>query len=233
MKKSDFDPEMKSLLAALTQRLTMDGAAVAFKIYEASDELFEWLDYLGTSEATGQCDNFLDGLRASIVEVVGCGAAGLIRPAIFSMRAQVDIVFSWLYFKDHPVEWAKVECTGEGFFLKRDVLDYLKQYVPRYECRFAQLLSKRSRTEADPYKLLSAHVHGQGVSVLPTHGKLETLIGPLTKSFELATLQAEITEYISDVLLSCFGHKWASLPQKISNGARLRLGSEKIAAVFT
>lgn len=233
MKQSDFAAETKSLLTALTQRLTTDGAEVGFKIYKASDQLLEWLDYLRASEATGQCDDFLDGLRASIVEVVGCGAAGLIRPAIFSMRAQVDIILSWLYFKDHPVEWAKVEDTSEGFVLKRDALEYLKQYVPRYEPRFAQLLAKRSRTEADPYKLLSAHIQAQRVSVLPTHRKLETLVGPLTRSIELAVLQAEIAEYISDVLLSCFGHKWASLPQNIAESARLRLGTEKIANVFT
>src|SRR5208283_5229722 len=203
MKQSDFDAETRSLLIALTQRLTTDGAEVGYKICKASDQLIEWLDYLLASEATGQCDDFLDGLRASIVEVVGCGAAGLIRPAIFSMRAQVDIILSWLYFKDHPVEWAKVEDTGEGFVLKRDALEYLKQYVPRYDTRFAQLLAKRSRKEVDPYKMLSAHVHAQGVSVLPAHGKLETLVGPLAKSLELAVLQADVAEYISDVLLSC------------------------------
>jgi hypothetical protein len=233
VKQSDFDVETKALSVALEQRLTTEGAKVAFKIYKSSDQLLEWLNYLLASEVTGKCDDFLDGLRASIVETVGCGAAGIIRPAIFSMRAQIDIVFSWLYFKDHPVEWAKVEDSGEGFVLKSSVLEYLKLYIPHYEPRFALLLAKKTRKEADPYKLLSAHVHAQGVDVLPTHGNLETLIGPLNKSIELADLQAEVTEYISDVLLSCFGSKWASLPQKISNVARLRLGNDKIASVFS
>jgi hypothetical protein len=232
VKQEDFVPEAKALAEALSKRLGSDGPRIAFEIYTASDNLFKWLNYLVESELTAQCDEFIDGLRASIVETVSCGAAGLLRPAIFAIRAQVDIVFSWLYFKDHPVEWARVERTGDGFVLKRECLDYLRQNVPSFEARFTKLLETKTRKEGDPYRLLSAHVHAQGLSVLPKHNKLRAIVGPLKSANELAPLQAEVTEYISDILLSCFGRKWASLPDAISEAARMRLGKEKVATVF-
>jgi hypothetical protein len=232
VKQSDFTPEASALAVAISERLESNGAEIAFKIYKASESLIEWLSYLVSSEATGQSDNFLDGLRASIVESAACGAAGLIRPAIFSMRSQIDIIFSWLYFKDHPVEWSKVEITGEGFMLKRDILEYLKQYIPRYEIRFAKLLANKTRKDEDPYRVLSAHVHAQGLSVLPKHGKFSSLVGSIDRSSELVLLQETVTEYISDVFLACFGHKWAALPDKITERARKRIGNDKIALIF-
>lgn len=233
MKQADFLPETKALAGSLAKRLSTDGPDLAFDIYNASSALLDWLNYLVASEMTGHCDDFLNGLRASLVETISCGAAGLVRPAIFVMRAQIDIIFSWLYFKDHPVEWARVERTGEGFMLKRECLEYLRQNVRSFDARFAKLAETRTRKEPDPYKILSAHVHAQGLSVLPAHAKLDSIVGSLKRSREIAESQKEVTEYIGDILLSCYGSKWTALPDKISKAARTRLGKEKMAIVFS
>lgn len=147
MKQSDFDVEIAEFSANLQSRLHSDGSKIAYGLYQASLPIIEWLGYLTVSEATGTCDNFLDGLRASVVEVAGCGAAGLVRPAIFAMRAQIDVILAWLYFKDHPVEWCKVEDTGDGFVLRREALDYLKEYVPKFQIRSSMLLANSRRKE--------------------------------------------------------------------------------------
>ena len=48
------------------------------------------------------------------------------------MRAQVDILLAWLYFRDHPVEWKHVELTGEKYHLVSEVLKYLRTYDRRF-----------------------------------------------------------------------------------------------------
>ncbi|RYG99729.1 MAG: hypothetical protein EON58_02845 [Alphaproteobacteria bacterium] len=233
MSSPNFDIETSELATAINQRLSGAGSQIASSIYSAAIPILSWINYLHTSELTGHCDEFLDGLRASIVETIGCGASGLVRPSIYSMRTQIDIILSWLYFKDHPVEWTKVEDTGEGFVLKRDALEYLKSNIRHFEARLAALTAKRTRQLQDPYKILSAHVHAQGLSVLPNHGKLMTLIGTPQVCSELAPMQVEVAEYIGDVLLSCFGPKWASLPEPLVTAAKARLEEKQISVVFS
>jgi hypothetical protein len=228
----NFDAQTTKLHKAVTRRLVQDGSEICAKIYNAALPLPYWLDYLRTSEATGCCDEFLDGFRAGIVETTGCLAMGLVRPTIFSLRGQLDLALSWLYFKDHPIEWNRVQESGEGFMLKRDVLAYLEEYYAAFKIRFGALQSARTRQEMDPYRLLSAHVHGQNSLVMPLHEHLDTLVRPRKRCLECIQLQAEITEYLSDVLLACFADKWASLPEPIVDAARTRLDPKKLAKVF-
>ncbi len=232
MSKIDFTLELEELRNSISTRITSDGASIATKLFDESEMILAWIGFLVQSEVTGKCDDFLDGLRASILETIACGSIGFIRPAIFALRAQIDIVHSWLYFKDHPVEWTTVLNTGEGFMLKRDVKEYLSKHIAGYDQKFSVLLKRISRREADPYKLLSAHVHAQGASVLPQHGAFAQVVGHISKAQELALLQGEVTEYLNDLLLSCFGHKWTSLPELVVISARDRLSEKDRAIIF-
>ncbi len=116
--------------------------------------------------------------------------------------------------------------------LRRDVLAYLEEYYKTFKSCFATLQSVKIRRETDPYRLLSAHVHSQSPLVIPSYEYLDTLVKPRERCLECVQLQAEITEYLSDVLLACFADKWASLPQVIVDAAGARLGPKKLAKVF-
>ena len=98
-----------------------------------------WLGYLRNSQATGTANELLDGFHASLIETAGYLAMGLVRPAVFAMRTQVDILVAWLFFKDHRVEWEHVESTGEGYRLVSEVLKYLKRYNGRFHDRLVLL----------------------------------------------------------------------------------------------
>ena len=91
-----------------------------------------WLGYLRNAQRSGAANELLDGFHGALIESAGCLAIGLVRPALFSMRAQVDILLAWLYFKDHRVEWEYVELTGEKYHLVSEVLKYLKIYDRRF-----------------------------------------------------------------------------------------------------
>ena len=187
-----------------------------------------WLSYLRNAQARGTANRLLDGFHAALIETAGCLAVGLVRPALFSMRAQVDILFAWLYFKDHPVEWDHVELTGEKYHLVSEVLKYLRTYDKRFQERLGLLRAKRAEGEEDPYRLLSAHVHGQNSATMPPLVRLEKLVQPRARCLECVALQEEISEYLSDVLASYFVSQWTDLPEAITKSIKDRLGVKKL-----
>lgn len=232
MSKPDFAAQNRKLTSAVKKHLTKSGEQLSQDAYSAALPLLTWVDYLSKSEATGICDDFLSGVKATVAETSGCLAMGLVRPAIFSMRGQIDTVLCWLYFKDHPIEWRRVEERGDGFVLKGAVIAYLCEYFPSFSPRFSLLSAAKVRKLDDPYGVLSAHIHSQVPSVMPTVGSLATLVRPLKTCNQCLDFQKEVTEYLSDVLMAVFADKWASLPDALLVSAQARLGVERSARVF-
>ena len=150
---------------------------------------------------------------------------GLARPALFSLRGQVDLMLAWLYFKDHAVEWSHVNETAEGFKLKKEILQYLDQYVPRYNHRMGILRQIAIRKEPDPYRLLSAHIHAQSDPVLPMVIDLKSLIRSERICKECAQAAFEVSEFLNDVLLSVYLPSWASFPQVVKSELNKRFKS--------
>ncbi|WP_426314101.1 hypothetical protein ACN9MF_23500 [Methylobacterium fujisawaense] len=232
MLKEEFREQVENLLSSVSVHANGDGPNLCEAVYNASTNILFWIEYLKKSELTGCCDGFLDGLRSSIVETAGCLSLGLVRPAIFSIRGQIDIILAWIYFKDHPVEWSNLQEKGENYMLKSGIVKYLEEFYIGYTTRFAALLSVKTRTEKDPYGVLSAHVHSQSQYVVPTYTSLDTLVMDVAACEECVAFQAEATEWINDVLLSCVGSKWASLPSEIVTAAQVRLGSKSSKVFF-
>jgi hypothetical protein len=232
MSEPSFQEQVSKLGNAVAHHIAGHGAASCRALYGAALPLLHWLDYLGKSEVTGCCDELLNGTRSAIVETCGCVSLGLVRPALFALRGQIDLMLAWMFFKDHPVEWEFVQRTGDGFKLKGEILKFLEDHIENFRTRWTTLTSVKSRKEADPYRLLSAHVHSQTTLAMPVHGHLETLVSNRARCNECVLIQKEISEYLSDVLLSYFASKWASLPDLIITSAKARLGPTKAARVF-
>jgi hypothetical protein len=224
--------QVARLRAAITNRVDSVEHKACEDLHHASLPLLEWLEFLQASEVTGCCDEQLAALRASLVETCGCLTLGLVRPTLFSLRSQIDIAFAWLYFKDHPIEWNTVITYGEGFLLKKEIFDYLENNFRGFKLRFQVLLKHKKRTSEDPYRLLSAHIHSQGMSTMPTYEHLEALVGGESLFLDCLELQKEVAEYIGDIFLSIFSHKWASLPDGIMLSAKQRLSGTDLGDVF-
>ena len=228
----DIPDQVERLKNAVDGFVDENGIRFCEMAYVAGRSLLVWLRLLKESECTGHADELLDGVRASIVEAAGCMSLGLARPALFAMRGQIDVALSWLYFKDHPIEWRKVCETGDGFMLKRDVIAYLESYSQSFKSRYGSLQKNATRRDADPYRMLSAHVHSQSFYTIPTYGDLEALVGKPETLQECAELQTDISEYLGDIFLSCFSGKWASLPDEIVKSVKKRLPADQIYLVF-
>lgn len=233
MAKSGRQEQVVRLVKAVSDSAKSNGESRVGGSEAAIADLLVWLNHLEKSEVTGCCNETLSGIRAAAVEAAGGVALGLVRLAIFAMRSQIDLAVSWLFFKDHPVEWAHVLRTGEQFKLKKEIFSYLSDYQDRFLERLALLEKHKTRTVADPYRLLSAHIHSQSTLVMPTFSKLESLVYPEKRCLEAIKLQKEVTEYIGDIFFACFGSKWASLPSSLVTAAKARIPPDKQPIIFS
>ena len=216
------------LCKAVALHVGSDGCNILERHERATRLTSSWLGYLRGAQRGGTADELLDGYHAALLETAGCLAIGLVRPAVFSMRSQVDILFAWLYYKDHAIEWRHVELTGEKFHLVSDVLKYLRTYDKRFPERLRLLRGERRDGKEDPYRLLSAHVHSQNSATLPPLGGIEKLVQSKDRCLECVALQENIDEYLSDVLASCFATQWTDLPGSVRRSIRDRLGAKRL-----
>lgn len=201
------------------------GADIIVVGESASKLLMLWLQYLRMYHVTGTADCLIDGTASAVREAIACLALGIVRPAINSLRLQIDLSLAWLYFKDHPVEWRRVQETGDGFKLKTELLKYLNESVVRYGSRFGLLRDCKTRTLDDPYRLLSAHIHGQSELVLPHVQMPQDIVATPQTQDEALKLQRECSEYINDVFWSVYADLWAGVPAELKATVEVRFKS--------
>jgi hypothetical protein len=208
------DKEVAKLLDAINAFGKKHGAKYCVALHKQTSLLQTWLARL-EAKRTGHGDFLLAAVTCALRETGALLALGLVRPALSSMRLQIDLLFSWLYFKDHLIELQSVEVSGDGYKLKRDILNYLEIY-PRFKQRLTLLTQSRRRSIEDPYRLLSAHIHGQTQLVIPKVVTFSDMVFSENICDELVKLQGECSEYVSDVLLAAFADDWMSLPNVIT-----------------
>ena len=169
----DIHNNVAALVAAVSQHGKNVGIDHCRGMQAEADVLLEWLDYLRNSET----------------EAMGCLALGLVKPALSSLRSEIDMMLGWLYFKDHRVEWNHLRDTGRGFQTKAQVLTYVGNHWPKFQARFKLLEQRKTREEHDPYRLLSAHIHGQTDFTAPKVSPLVELVADASLCAECVALQ--------------------------------------------
>jgi hypothetical protein len=156
---ANSDQQVTGLLAAVTAHSNSHKGEYLNKTITATAQLMVWLSYLRSTISRKTADRLLDAVQATIIETAGCLSLGLVRPAIVSIRAQLELALAWIYFNDHPVEWARFEKNGRDYQLPAVAIRYLVNNSDRYLERFKLLAEKKRRTTEDPYGILSIHVH--------------------------------------------------------------------------
>jgi hypothetical protein len=94
-----------SLGGAVDSHLKAFGEQTVGEMEGAAAILVVWVHYLSCSKSRGVCDSLLDGTIACLREATACLALGLVRPAIFAIRTQLELTLAWIYYNDHHIEW--------------------------------------------------------------------------------------------------------------------------------
>ena len=225
----DYSAQSNGLIDAVTTRLMQSGKASAEAMVCSVDPLLSWIGHLNAYKMTGTCDHCLDGVRSLILESIICTSAGLHRSAILAMRGQVDLVLTWIYFKDHPVEWRRVLRENEGYKLKKDVLEYLESFYPGFSRRMAMLKFAKKRQNDDPSRILSAHIHSVGNNTVPSLVSFSDIVATKELCDDCVAMQADVSEFVGDILISCYASSWAALPSELIATIKQRVGDGKFA----
>jgi len=225
---SDATNQLALLVEAVCSYSGSHGAKIVADVDQKSSLFLEWIPYLN-SQKTGVADELLDGAVSSLREAAACAGLGLVRPALLALRTQIDLVLGWIYFKDHRVEWEYLNISGDGFKLKKEILDYLSKHVAGYGTRNGILKDIKKRLEVDPYRLLSAHVHSQSLYTLPLVAELKDVVGSAGTLEELPMLAFEVDEYISDILFSIYAPCWTQIASalKLELDVRFKTPAQK------
>ena len=229
---SSIHKELTELSRLTAENCNNRGVGLVTAGEDACKLLILWLHYLHMYHRTGTADCLIDATASAAREGIACIALGLVRPAINSLRSQIDMSLSWLYFKDHPVEWGRVQDVGDGFKLKTELLKYLGDSFVRYQSRFGLLRDCKTRKLDDPYRLLSAHIHGQSELVLPEVENPKDIVAAPKAQIEAIELQGECSEFINDVFWSVFADRWASIPAELKTTLESRFKSPDQRVAF-
>jgi hypothetical protein len=215
--------QINNLAAQALMFSTTSGQKVVENYQTHSSLLLAWLAHLSNTQQTGTANALLEGACSAVREVAACLSLGMIRPALFSLRTQIDLVLGWIYFKDHPIEWNNVNTHGDGFILKREVIEYIYANFKGSRERFVVLREGATRKTDEPYRLLSAHVHAQSTPALPANVNLSDVVSNEKSCMECGRMAQEVSEYLSDILAALYAPNWMAIPQPIQKSVTDRL----------
>lgn len=220
---SSVKSSLEKLKAKINRHLDRNAEVLLDEYFKSTQLLSHWLHFLGVTKADDEvAEELLDTILNLFVECAACLATGMASVSTVLIRAEIDIVLSWLYFRNHPVEWNRVVSEGKGFMLKGDVLRYLEESDRAFRERYRILERKRKRTILDPYRTLSAHVHRQAPDFAAL-SEISDVVVKMAQSREIVLLQAATSEFLSDILLAVFATEFTSLPRPIKANLSERL----------
>jgi hypothetical protein len=195
-------------------------------------EMFDWLGYFQT-EFGGICaSELLKGAQAAMLESVAYVGIGLGRAAITSLRTVVDLTLGYLFFCKHPVEWTRLEQTGDGYYLKSDIDKYCQSTIDRFRDRSTPLEQAAGVTLASVYKILSAHVHGQSSSTIPRAGTIVSLVSSRGFLVSICELQNGVVISLSNYLVAACVYDPVDLPSSVRKRLRDTLTPAQYKVVF-
>lgn len=214
--------QVDSLITSIVDFAGKNGEDIVRRLEISAKPLLLWLEHLSKYCLTGVADELIAASAASVRETSALLAVGVVRPCLFSLRAQIDLVLGWVYFKDHRVEYELVNRTGDGFKLKKDILSYMREAFESYGEKMTVLTQLAARKEVDPYRLLSAHIHAQSNHVIPGVVDLRDVIYPKLLAEDCISLQADVAEFLSDQLFSSGITNQIALPTTIVDSIKAR-----------
>lgn len=231
MRQNNHTKQSNELLSAIKAISEAKSEQVLTSFEVSAKLLLVWVPLLREHYLTKTADELLHAVSSSIREAAALASLGLVRPTLFALRAQADLLLSWIYFKDHSVEYRNLCRTGDGFVLKKEVIKYCSESFPGFGERIGILNSVLKRRETDVYRLLSAHVHSQSPFVIAEVQNLKDIVRSDDLVNECCALQFDVSEYLSDILFSVGFFSGAALPKIIEDNLVSRVttaGQKKI-----
>lgn len=199
---------------------------------KSSREIMVWLQYFENTYTSTPAKPLLNGTRSALIETIGYISFGLGRAAINSIRTEIDLLLSFSYFCDHPVEWETVTSTGTGFMLRADIYKYYSTNNKQFSQNL-EIVEKASGTSlTELYKILSAHIHAQSTYTIPKGNGIKDLIVKAEVVESIVELQEKVALALSNFFVTIYSHKWPEIPHKSVERVRSVLSPKHAKMLF-
>lgn len=230
---TSVDDEVAQLSDGITD-LLLAGATV--RVQETADSAAEfllWVRHYEIAATDGTALSLLRGAKAAVIEAAAMCAAGFGRASLGAIRQQIDLMTSYVYFKDHPREWARVTETGDGFMLPSEVRKYHQALQPRLGARLDYLEKRGLDTVNGTYRLLSAHVHGQSELTAPKTGHLREALLSRPLLDEIPQFQLRASLALSNYFVALRAEEWFDLPEEPVRRVSMALTDDQRVQFFS
>lgn len=222
------DAQVESLLKSIIEYTGKYKGTAAKSVQDDTLLLMIWLDHIRKNISNKHCDRLLDHIRCAVVESAGCISLGLVRPAIFSMRTQIELGAAWIYYNDHPIEWVDVEINIDRYPMRSFFMKYLNDLGGNFSDRMKILMKHRARSKEDLYGLLSVHVHSTSKFAAPIVNDLASLVQKNALCLECVQLQKDVAEYLFDLFSSWYADRWHDYPNEVKDAISQRLSRPQL-----
>lgn len=184
-----------------------------------------WIDSESAGYAKIPAQDLLSAARLSLLEAAASWSAGLNRAAAGSLRTFLENAISWLYYKDHAVEYRLVTMAKSDLFLPKAVQKYLIAIDGGFEAAYKYLEKSKSRPNEYYYTDISSFVHAHPNFLLSGKTGPEIVVSvPPDQDFIKMCQHAD--EFLNDQFITFYRHSWGSVPQSAQAAATNRLGDK-------
>ena len=192
-----------------------------------------WVDKLRDSNIFLNSLIYLEEVISNLNQALILGIIGFRVPAYVMMRRSLENIMSFLYYKDHPVEYFRKE-SGTLLTRIKDLQEYLKKYPSELipiavdDDKFKELLKKLISKWDETYRDLSNYVHGSQKEYLD----LKTYLEDISPKDEILSLLIPLAKKVGDLanalLIVFFFNIYLSMDETEKSLIRLSVNNIKI-----
>ena len=181
---------------------------------------------------------YLEEVISNLNQALILGITGFRVPAYVMMRRSLENIMSFLYYKDHPVEYFRKE-SGTLLTRIKDLQEYLKKYPPELlpstvdGNKFSELLKKLIGKWDETYRDLSNYVHGSQKEYLDLKTYLESISPSDEILHNLIPLSENIGDIINALLIVFFFDVYLSMDETEKSLIRLSINNKEIKTYIT
>ncbi len=229
---TEIEEQIQELVENLTKSSNILLPLIGKEAEEAGAPILSWTTYLKSIHNNRSAIELLDGTESALIESCAYCCLGLGRASIASIRTQVDLLLGYTFFRDHSEEWKRVQETGEGFELFKDIIEHHGKMDADFKQRYGAINTVVTPTLKELYGIMSAHIHAQSPMTIPTSSKMKDIVLKKEQMKSILDLQQKTARALSATLLAIYSKNWANLPPRLYESARLQMSKGQIKIVF-
>ena len=177
---------------------------------------------------------YIEEIISNLNQALVLGIIGFKVPSCVMMRRSLENLISFIYYKDHPVEYFKKEFGIIQFTRFKDLQEYFRTYPAELvygvinKKEFQHLLKYLVSKLNAVYKELSDYVHGSRKEYLELKKYIDSITPKEETLKHLIKMAKDVGDILNSTLIIFFFDTYCSFDKTIKSLMRLAINDDKI-----